>query len=286
MTRDEALELLRRGGDDAVAIWNSWRGITWVRGHPQYAKDGPLLPRLNDANLAGVDLRGIDLTDADLSWTDLRGAKLQGSSFFGARLAYTDLREADFTNCQLGNANFLWTKLHKANLAGCSLRKTVFCCDLSAAHGLNNLTYFGSSIMSIECIRYFTKEFPQRLLMGCGFTDDEIAFLRSVAPLPAEYHSCFISHSSRPIPSSGSGFTATCRREVYARGTRRTIFRLVRGFAWTLMKPSSPIRNSSLSSQCTLYSAPGLRRKSKPHSSRSEFRACPFCFRYGLMTPL
>src|SRR5687767_15409726 len=100
MTRDEALELLRRGGDDAVAIWNSWRGITWVRGHPQYAKDGPLLPRLNDANLAGVDLRGIDLTDADLSWTDLRGAKLQGSSFFGARLAYTDLREADFTRSE------------------------------------------------------------------------------------------------------------------------------------------------------------------------------------------
>jgi len=215
MTRDEALELLRRGGDDAVAIWNSWRGITWVRGHPQYAKDGPLLPRLNDANLAGVDLRGIDLTDADLSWTDLRGAKLQGSSFFGARLAYTDLREADFTNCQLGNANFLWTKLHKANLAGCSLRKTVFCCDLSAAHGLNNLTYFGSSIMSIECIRYFTKEFPQRLLMGCGFTDDEIAFLRSVAPLPAEYHSCFISHSS-----ADSEFGERLYRDLQTRGVR------------------------------------------------------------------
>ena len=65
-------------------------------------------PNLAHANLAGVDLHGLILTDANLYRADLRGANLDGAYLRGATLW-----DADLTGASLEG-----TDLYEASLAG------------------------------------------------------------------------------------------------------------------------------------------------------------------------
>jgi len=98
------------------------------------------------ADLAGEDLSGINLQDAELSGIDLRGANLRGANLIatiltGADLSSADLREADLTavwlvSAQLSNADlrganlmggiFVRADLRGADLTGADLTGTVF----------------------------------------------------------------------------------------------------------------------------------------------------------------
>ena len=66
--------------------------------------------RQNDANLRGADLSDADLRDANLSGANLRGAdlrdaNLRGADLSGADLSDADLRDADLSGADLRGAN-------------------------------------------------------------------------------------------------------------------------------------------------------------------------------------
>ena len=77
------------------------------------------------ADLRGAKLRGVDLSEANLSGADLRGAKLRGVDLSEANLSEADLRGAD-----LSGANLREAKLRIADLSGANLRGV----DLSEAN--------------------------------------------------------------------------------------------------------------------------------------------------------
>ena len=99
--------------------------------------------RLMRVKLNGADLRGIDLQGAYLSWADLRGANLRGAdlrkvNFSGARLSGATFRRADvrgasfieanlkevsFVEAQLQNTKFDWASLFDATFYGANLEK-------------------------------------------------------------------------------------------------------------------------------------------------------------------
>lgn len=66
---------------------------------------------LRDLDLAGFNLRG-----ADLSYADLGNARLQGANLRGADLSYADLEHANLTDADLRGALLLGTNLRSAIL--------------------------------------------------------------------------------------------------------------------------------------------------------------------------
>jgi uncharacterized protein YjbI with pentapeptide repeats len=109
-----------------VDRWNAWRSENPVQ----------------HVELVGADLRGLNLSGADLSWgdftrADLRGVVLRNANLFNtkftrAQLLGADLREAngyqseyyraDLTGADLTNADLRGAKFHNADLRGAILR--------------------------------------------------------------------------------------------------------------------------------------------------------------------
>ncbi len=93
---------------------------------------GAILP---DATLSNVDLRGATLTNANLRGATLSGAKLGGADLSGTKLVFAYLHLADLTNATLSNvdltdANLSDVSLTNANLYGADL----YGADLSEAN--------------------------------------------------------------------------------------------------------------------------------------------------------
>ena len=89
---------------------------------------------LTGADLRWADLRGADLTGADLRWADLRGADLSEADLSeadlrGANLSRADLSEADLSEADLSGADLREADLRGADLTGADLRES----DLSRA---------------------------------------------------------------------------------------------------------------------------------------------------------
>jgi len=77
---------------------------------------------LSDANLIGADLRGAELRDANLIGADLSGAELRGADLSDANLRGADLIGADLSGADLRRANLRRADLRDANLIGAELR--------------------------------------------------------------------------------------------------------------------------------------------------------------------
>ncbi len=109
MANRKHLAILKKG----VAAWNEWR------------KDNPkLTPELSVA-----DLRGKDLTRADLSGANLFRANLSRADLGGAYLNTADLRDANLGRANLNNAS-----LFNVDLSGASLTEaTLNSADLGRA---------------------------------------------------------------------------------------------------------------------------------------------------------
>ncbi len=81
-----------------------------------------------NCNLAGADLKGVDLitanlaganlAGADLSGANLRRANLAGANLAGAILVNANLPGANLANCNMSDANLTGASLIKANLTG------------------------------------------------------------------------------------------------------------------------------------------------------------------------
>jgi hypothetical protein len=111
----------------------------WLRG------EGGKRAFLTDADLRGADLSGANLTDAVLTRADLRGANLSGANLtdavltranltraklVGTCLAGAYLVDANLTNADLRDADLRATELARADLAGANLVGT--CLDPAA----------------------------------------------------------------------------------------------------------------------------------------------------------
>ena len=71
---------------------------------------------LRDANLTNADLRDANLTNADLRYANLTNTNLRGIDLGCADLRDADLRNADLRNANLGNADLEYAYLKDVNL--------------------------------------------------------------------------------------------------------------------------------------------------------------------------
>ena len=76
---------------------------------------------LSNANLSYANLRGADLRGANLSGADLSGANLRYADLRGANLRYANLRGANLSGADLSGANLRYADLRGANLSGADL---------------------------------------------------------------------------------------------------------------------------------------------------------------------
>jgi hypothetical protein len=76
---------------------------------------------LTGANLKGANLKGADLTGTDLTGANLRGADLKGANLTGAYLMGAYLKDTDLTGADLTGAYLKDTDLTGAYLANTSL---------------------------------------------------------------------------------------------------------------------------------------------------------------------
>lgn len=96
-----------------------WRRLDAIREPPELA--GRDLRRLN---LAGTGLSRLDLHGADLRQANLKQARLARANLAGAQLAEADLTGADLKRADLTGADLTRADLTGADLTGARLRRT------------------------------------------------------------------------------------------------------------------------------------------------------------------
>ncbi len=219
MANPEHLKILKQG----VEHWNKWRKESYGV-HPNL--EGADLSHmdlcsanLNWTNLSGANLKESDLINADLNRSNLSQANLIETGLFQtsfiqsdlsntnlaeANLNYANFTEANLTNAELTGANlcganFTGANLKNTNLENSLISHTVFSnVDLSKTKGLNNLNSRGPSTIDHWTL-IISRSLPEKFLRDSGFPDQFIEYLPSLIGSlePIQFHSCFISHSSK-----------------------------------------------------------------------------------------
>jgi uncharacterized protein YjbI with pentapeptide repeats len=108
MANDDHIALVKKGVD----AWNAWR-----------EKNRDIKPKLGGANLKGENLSGADLTEANLQGALLAGANLKDALLSGANLTGANLRNANLQGTLLPRANLRGANLEGANLRFAYLRE-------------------------------------------------------------------------------------------------------------------------------------------------------------------
>ena len=188
--------------------------------------EGAILARadLHRADLTGANLYQANLHQADLSQAILIGAtlteaNLMGTGFYWADLSRTNLTRTILTGANLTGANLTRAVLSKAKLEEVTLGATIIAeTDFSEAHGLDRCRHGGPSTIDHRTLKKIV-HLPEAFLRGCGLSNLEISaarllygqlstdeihelgyeIIRRRAGLTSaiEYHSCFISYSSK-----------------------------------------------------------------------------------------
>jgi uncharacterized protein YjbI with pentapeptide repeats len=109
MANQKHLDILKQG----VLAWNQW----------QAQNTDPDVNNLEDAELSGAELSGVDFHLTFLSRTRLREACLCGANLRDAVLSDADLYKADLSGADLREASLRNAYLDDANLSGADLRK-------------------------------------------------------------------------------------------------------------------------------------------------------------------
>jgi len=132
---------------------------------------------LEFANLAGLDLQGVDFRKVNLSSADMTGCRLMGSVFLETNLKRTVLYEADLTTCNLSgadlsNANLQKATLVEANMANAKLvEASLRQVDLSQA----DCTYSDFTRADLHFAKCSGTDFRRSVLAGANL---EKSFLR------------------------------------------------------------------------------------------------------------
>ena len=172
MADEEQLRILRQG----VEVWNAWR---------------------QQAGEARVDLSWADLRGADLSWAVLVEANLCGAYLAEANLRGAFLADANLTAAFVGEALLHMTDLNGADLSGAYFTETFLSdIDLSGCKNLDATRHDGPSSIDIRTLQ-LSGRLPLAFLRGVGLSDALIDGLPSLLGQPNQFHSCFISYSSK-----------------------------------------------------------------------------------------
>lgn len=163
---------------------------------------------LKGANLWRANLWRTNLREADLGSANLREANLSDANLWKADLDAADLDAANLSKATLSNASMVRAILSNTTLIGTDMRETdlteatifhtVFTnIDLRTTKGLVEIHHQGPSHMEL-----YTVQLPQdgsalHFLRGAGVPDEWINDYRIHMMHPIQYHSCFISYSSR-----------------------------------------------------------------------------------------
>jgi uncharacterized protein YjbI with pentapeptide repeats len=119
-----------------------------------------------------------DLRGADLSWANLREANLSGANLSWANLFNSNLSGANLSGANLSGANLSWANLFNSNLSGANLSEA----DLSWANlsgaklsGAKNQIYIGQRSDGYQFFARHDKEKSAWIISaGCRyFTPDE-----------------------------------------------------------------------------------------------------------------
>lgn len=173
MANLEHLDPLMQG----VEQWNAWR------------RQNPVLrPDLHGAHLCatrlgGADFHGAILTSADLSYADLYKADLSGANLQYADLSYADLNGATLKQAALQHALLYQTTFSRIDL-----------CDVQ---GLAELDHRGPSRIELHTVQLPWDDRALHFLRGAGVPNEWINDYRIHTMHPFQYHSCFLSHSSK-----------------------------------------------------------------------------------------
>lgn len=155
---------------------------------------------LNGANLEAADLSRADLREASLRWAVLSRADLSRAHLSAADMSGADLMLANLSGAFLGRARLSDAMLRGADLSDSTMGQTELgSVDLRGVKGLRTVLHLAPSAVGIDTIllsskREITKVFLQRAGVPAY---DLIAPARSPVDSHTEYHSCFISYSSR-----------------------------------------------------------------------------------------
>lgn len=178
MANTEHLAILKKG----VKRWNKW-----LTDHPE----------------TRPDLRGADLSAAEIPWSDLSGASMDTVDLSGANIAGADLSGADLTGANLSRANiaaanFRWAKVARADFTGALAGETTFAnIDLGEAIGLVSVRHLWPSTIGIDTIYKSGGKIPSMFLRGCGLPDEFISYVGSMVGRTIEFYSCFVSYSTK-----------------------------------------------------------------------------------------
>ncbi len=186
MADEKLLEILKQGP-------GKWNALRQKHSH-MFGLD------LSEADLSGVDLSGANLVRVNLTGATLIDAVLQRSNLNGADLTDVDLGGVDLSHSYLFSTNFARANLSGTKFHGCKVGFTVFAdVNLTLAEGLETLSHLAASDVSISTIYNSEGKIPEKFLLGCGVPESFIAQIPALvgALQPIQFHSCFISYSSR-----------------------------------------------------------------------------------------
>ena len=205
---------------------------------------------LSKANLSGANLSQTFLTRADLSnsnmaganlaWAGLSEANLRGANLFGANLSGAVLYGADLTSAKAWVTQFntvtpgldgqsQWQETYSLDLHETILSQTEFWMtafpnvDFSTAV-LDGAEYLGPCFVGLDTLRITAtglarnpknQEPVEAFFRGCGLSEDDIAYFRSLIGKPIEFYSCFISYSH-----VDKSFARRLHDQLQARGIR------------------------------------------------------------------
>lgn len=198
MADPELVKILQQGSE----AWNNWR----KQQRPDQIFD---LSRANlhDTHLKGADLRQANLYQAhldhaDLSKVNLGKANLTSATLCNANLMDAYLSGATLRNATLCNADLRYATLSRVNLSGSDLRgvllfETIFTgVDLRNTKGLMEIQHQGPSSIALQSVQ-LPPDAIRPFLLGTGVPDTWIALYCTEIMHSVQYHSCFISYSSK-----------------------------------------------------------------------------------------
>jgi len=242
MANQEEVDLLKQ----SVEQWNKWRKRNQAQfdpmdvnlnlshvdlSHADLSNLNLSEAILSKADLSNTILDDVDLSDSDLSEADLSRAQVSRSLLRQTNLNRanlietalmltdmigTDLSWANLSNAYLATVNLTAVNLSHANLSGAKLRgATIAEVDLRSVKGLAEIMHEQPSVVQLHTVQFPQDGSALHFLRGTGIPDEYIDIWRTTMMHPVQYHSLFISYSSKD-----ETFARRLHADLQAKGIR------------------------------------------------------------------
>ncbi len=164
-----------------LKIVSNWASLhAWRQEHRNARLDLSGSHLRDSGHLSHADLRGANLTAANLSNLKLSGTQMQKTNLRKASLFSVDLSGADLSRANLRQAHMESVNLSHADLRGANLERSIIAfgtftnVDLSEVKGLESVFHQGASSIGTDTLFLSKGKIPEVFLRGCGLSDWEI----------------------------------------------------------------------------------------------------------------